>query len=298
MWFDDNAEEAVTFYTSIFENSQTGKTTRYDADSAKVSGQPEDSVLTIDFTLEGYQLIALNGGPAFQFTPAISFLVMCDNPEKVDQLWQKLNEGGTALMELGSYPFSERYGWVQDRFGLSWQLMFAGDREIKQVITPTLMFVGDMAGKAEDAIALYTSVFDDSRIENVMRYEAGEEPDVAGTIKHASFQLAGEYFAAMDSAHKHEFTFTEAISLMVNCADQEEVDNYWSSLSAVPEAEQCGWLKDKYGVSWQIVPVVLDELLSDPDPTKASATMRAMLAMHKLNIAELQRAHDDAGVSN
>src|SRR5687768_15485338 len=132
LWFDDNAEEAVKFYASIFENSQTGKTTRYDADSAKVSGQPEGSVLTIDFTLEGYQLLALNGGPAFQFTPAISFLVMCDSPEKVDQLWQKLSEDGTALMELGSYPFSERYGWVQDGFGLSWQLMFAGDREIKQ----------------------------------------------------------------------------------------------------------------------------------------------------------------------
>jgi predicted 3-demethylubiquinone-9 3-methyltransferase (glyoxalase superfamily) len=293
LWFDDNAEEAVRFYTSVFDNSRTNKTARYDSEGAKVSGQPEGSVLTVEFELEGYRFIALNGGPVFSFTPAISFMVACDTKEKVDRLWTTLSEGGTELMALDTYPFSERYGWVQDKYGLSWQIMFMGDREIKQLITPTLMYVGDMAGKAEEAIGLYTGLFDDSKIENVMRYDAGEEPDKEGTIKHASFQLAGEYFAAMDSAHEHNFTFTEAISLMVNCDTQEEIDKYWQALSYVPESEQCGWLKDKFGVSWQIVPRVLNELLADSDPVKAKAAMKAMLAMHKLDIAELQRAHDE-----
>jgi predicted 3-demethylubiquinone-9 3-methyltransferase (glyoxalase superfamily) len=294
LWFDNNTEEAVNFYTSIFENSRIGNTARYDAESAKVSGQPEGAVLTIEFWLEGYQFLALNGGPAFHFTPATSFMVACETKDRVDQLWQKLSEGGQALMELGSYPFSERYGWVQDKYGVSWQIMFVGDMEIKQTITPTLMYVGDMAGKAEEAIALYTGLFDDSKIENVMRYEAGEDPDKEGTIKHASFQLAGQYFAAMDSAHEHEFTFTEAISLMVYCDDQAEIDKYWNALSAVPEAEQCGWLKDKFGVSWQITPKILDEWLADPNPAKARATMKVMLSQHKLDIAELQRAHDES----
>lgn len=293
LWFDNNTEEAVAFYASIFENSRVGNTAHYDAESAKVSGQPEGSVLTIEFWLEGYQFLALNGGPAFHFTPAISFLVACESKEKVDQLWQKLSDGGQALMELGSYPFSEHYGWVQDKYGVSWQLMFAGDIEIKQTITPTLMYVGDMAGKAEEAIALYTGLFDDSKVGNVMRYEAGEDPDKEGTIKHASFQLAGEQFAAMDSAQDHKFSFTEAISLMVYCDDQAEIDKYWSALSAVPEAEQCGWLKDKFGVSWQITPKILDEWLADPNPVKAQATMKVMLSQHKLDIAELQRAHDE-----
>jgi predicted 3-demethylubiquinone-9 3-methyltransferase (glyoxalase superfamily) len=294
LWFDNNTEEAVDFYASIFENSRIGKTARYDAESAKVSGQSEGSVLTIEFWLEGYQFLALNGGPAFHFTPAISFLVACETKEKVDQLWQQLSEGGESLMELGSYPFSEHYGWVQDKYGISWQLMFAGDVEINQTITPTLMYVGDMAGKAEEAIGLYTGLFDNSKIDNVMRYEAGEDPDKEGTIKHASFQLAGEYFGAMDSAQDHKFDFTEAISLMVYCDDQEEIDKYWDGLSAVPEAEQCGWLKDKFGVSWQITPRILDEWLADPSIAKAQATMKVMLSQHKLNIAELQRAHDEA----
>jgi len=271
-----------------------GRVARYDSEGAKVSGQPEDSVLTIEFKVEGYEFIALNGGPVFHFTPAISFMVACDSKEKVNRLWQKLSEGGKALMELDSYPFGERYGWVQDKYGLSWQLMFAGDVEIKQTITPTLMYVGDVAGKAEEAIGLYTGVFDDAKIDSVMRYEAGEEPDKEGTIKHVSFQLAGEQFAAMDSAYEHEFNFTEAISLMVYCDDQAEIDKYWQALSYVPEAEQCGWLKDKYGVSWQVTPRMLDNLLADANPAKARAAMKAMLSMHKLDIAELQRAYDEA----
>lgn len=150
LWFETKAEEAANFYVSLFKNSKIGKIARYDEASAKVSGQPAGSVLTVEFELDGQKFLGLNGGPVFQFSPAISFIV--------------------------------------------------------------------------------------------------------------------------------------------DCKDQAEVDYYWNALSADPTFEQCGWLKDKYGVAWQIVPKILNELLSDPDPAKAKRAMEAMLKMHKLDVAELEKA--------
>ncbi|KKW20046.1 MAG: 3-demethylubiquinone-9 3-methyltransferase [Parcubacteria group bacterium GW2011_GWA2_51_10] len=292
LWFDDKAEEAANLYTSLFDNSRVGVTTRYDENAAKVSGRPAGSVMTIEFELAGQKFVGLNGGPIFKFTPAISFLVACDTREEVDTLWKKLSEGGSVLMELGEYPFSKRYTWLADKYGLSWQIMFAGEKEIKQKITPTLMFVGAVAGQAEDAMSFYVSTFKDpgSKIGEIDRYGKGEEGDKEGTIRHASFELFGQEFGIMDSAHKHNFTFSEAISFSVDCKGQDEVDYFWKKLSAVPAAEQCGWLKDKFGLSWQIVPTILLKLLSDPDKEKAGRAMKAMLKMKKIEIAELEQA--------
>ena len=194
-------------------------------------------------------------------------------------------------MELGEYPFSERYGWVQDRYGLSWQVMFMGGHKIKQKITPTLMFVGKQYGKAEEAINFYASVFHNAKVGDILRYSKGEEPDREGTIKHAAFMLEGQEFAAMDSAHVHNFAFNEAISFMVHCETQEEIDYYWGKLSADPKAEQCGWLKDKYGVSWQIVPTVMDEMLKDKDEEKLARVTEAFLKMKKFDIEVLLKAY-------
>lgn len=212
----------------------------------------------------------------------------------MDALWAKLSEGGKVMMDLGTYPFSERYGWTEDKYGLSWQVMFVGPGKVKQKITPALMFVGQQCGKAEEAMMLYTSLFSNSKIGDIMRHGKNEDPDKDGTIKYATFTLAGQDFAAMDSAHAHAFSFTEAVSFLVNCKTQEEIDAYWEKLSSVPESEQCGWLKDRFGVSWQIVPTVLSELLGDEDPVKASRVMKAMLNMKKLNIAALEKARDQA----
>jgi predicted 3-demethylubiquinone-9 3-methyltransferase (glyoxalase superfamily) len=195
-------------------------------------------------------------------------------------------------MELGESPFSQRYGWTADKFGLSWQIMLAGDHDIKQRITPMLLFVGDVCGKAEEAIRLYASVFRRSEVGDIVRYDQGEEPDQKGTIKLASFTLEGQKFAAMDSAHAHAFAFNEAVSFMVHCDSQEDIDYYWSKLSAVPAAEQCGWLKDRYGVSWQIVPTIMDEMLQSNDAKKIAQVTEAFLKMKKFDIATLQRAYE------
>lgn len=285
LWFDNQAKEAAELYTSAFENSAVKNvSTIHDTPSG------EADIVTID--LAGQEFILLSAGPLFKFTPAVSFLIACDSKEEAEAFWSKLSEGGTALMELGKYPFSETYGWTTDRYGLSWQVMAMGDRTINQKITPTLMFVGDVAGKAEDAINFYASVFDESKIGNIMRYEVGEDPDTAGTIKHAAFTLEGQEFAAMDSAHEHAFGFNEAVSLMVYCENQHEIDHYWDKLSAHPQSEQCGWLKDKYGLSWQIVPTAMNKMLESQDSAAVARVTESFLKMKKFDLGQLQKAYD------
>jgi predicted 3-demethylubiquinone-9 3-methyltransferase (glyoxalase superfamily) len=201
-------------------------------------------------------------------------------------LWQKLSDGGKVLMALDKYPFSEHYGWVQDKYGLSWQLMLSkpeGDWRPK--IVPSIMFIGDNVGKAEEARDFYLSVFKNSKKGNTFPYEQADNlSEAAGNIAYEDFQLLGEWFAAMDSSFDHKFELNEAVSFIINCEDQAEIDYYWEKLSAVPESEQCGWCKDKYGVSWQIIPKNMGELINTP------AAMNAMMKMKKIDIVKLQQA--------
>jgi predicted 3-demethylubiquinone-9 3-methyltransferase (glyoxalase superfamily) len=254
------------------------------------------------FTVEllGQEFTLINAGPLFKFNPSVSFLVPCITKEEVDSSWKELSRGGTVLMELAEYPFSEKYGWTQDKYGVSWQVMLMGgggegEQKIKQRIIPTLMFVGKQCGKAEEAINFYASVFDNARVGDILHYSKGEEPDKEGTVKHAAFILEGQEFAAMDSARGHKFAFNEAISLMVHCQTQNEIDRYWEKLSADPKAEQCGWLKDKYGLSWQIVPNLMDEMLTednDRNKNKIARVTEAFLQMKKLDITKLKMAYE------
>ena len=285
LWFDNNAEEAAKFYTSIFKDSKLKNVTT-------LHNTPSGTVEIFTVEVLGQEFTLINAGPLFKFNPSVSFLVACSTKEEVDGLWKKLSEGGTALMDLGEYPFSEKYGWMQDKYGLSWQIMFMGDHKIKHRIIPTLMFVGKQYGKAEEAINFYSSVFGNARVGDILRYSKGEEPDKEGTVKHASFRLEDQDFAAMDSAREHNFAFNEAISFMVHCNTQKEIDYYWEKLSAYPEAEQCGWLKDKYGLSWQIVPNIMDEMLKVNDEKKIARVTEAFLQMKKLDIAKLKEAYD------
>ncbi|OHD53960.1 MAG: hypothetical protein A2Y33_12375 [Spirochaetes bacterium GWF1_51_8] len=285
LWYDKEAKQAAELYTSVFKDSKViSSSTIHDTPSG------DADILTIE--LQGQQFMMINAGPYFKFNPSISFLVACDTEEEVDFLWNKLADGGSVLMELGEYPFSKRYGWTTDKYGLSWQLMSADGRKIDQKITPTLLFVGAVAGRAEEAINFYGSVFRSFQTGGIMRYEKGEGPDKAGTIKHAEFSLEGMKFAAMDSALDHRFAFNEAISFIVNCDTQAEIDYYWDKLSADPSAEQCGWLKDKFGVSWQIVPSAMDEMLRGNDKERIARVTEAFLKMKKFDIAELRKAYE------
>ncbi|WP_327323882.1 VOC family protein [Streptomyces sp. NBC_01210] len=153
-----------------------------------------------------------------------------------------------------------------------------------QKITTFLWF----DNQAEEAAQHYTSIFDDSRVTDVQRYgEAG--PGEPGTAMIVTFELAGQKFIALNGGP--QFTFNEAISLYVDCASQEEVDELWAKLSAGGEEGPCGWLKDKFGLSWQIIPKALTELLSDPDPVKSQQVMKAMLGMQKIDVQGLKDAY-------
>jgi predicted 3-demethylubiquinone-9 3-methyltransferase (glyoxalase superfamily) len=283
LWFDNQAEDAMKFYVSVFKNSSTGSISRY----PKGSPYPEGSVMAANFSLEGLDFIALNAGPEFTFNPSISFFVSCTTVAEIDLLWTRLSEGGKVFMEFQKYPFSEKFGWLSDKFGISWQLNLGGD---ESRITPFLMFVGDQAGKAEQAANFYVSLFGNSRIVRMEHFGAGRG-EIEGSVMHGRFLLEGQDFMVMDSSGPHDFSFNPAISLSVDCQTQEEVDGLWNRLCERGRPSQCGWLSDEYGVSWQIVPRVLSRLLGDPDPAKAGRVMETMMKMSKIDIGALERAY-------
>lgn len=284
LWYDKEAKEAAQFYTSIFEDSKIKNV-------YTLRGTPSGDTDVVSIELFGQEFTLISAGPFFKFNPSVSFLVACRSKEEVDAYYNHLSAGGSVLMELGSYPFSERYAWIADKYGLSWQLMAVGEHQIKQKIVPKVMFTGKLAGKAEEAIKFYVSIFHNSSVGAIARYAKGQEPDKEGTVLTALYTLEGEEFAVMDSAHPHNFTFNEAISLIVHCKDQQEIDYYWDKLSADPKAEICGWLKDKYGFSWQIVPNRMNEMLRQGDEKQIARVTEAFLKMKKLDIAALEKAY-------
>lgn len=271
LWFNGNAKEAAEFYTSVFKNSEITSENQY---------------VTV-FESLGQKFMCLNAGPEFTFNPCISFFVVCETEEETDRIWNSLVKGGEVLMALDKYDWSPKYGWLQDRFGVSWQLGFGKIEDVGQKFTPSLLFTGSQNGRAEDAINYYTSIFKNSKIEGVMKYAEGMG-DTVGNIAHAQFRLNDQVFMAMDSSLMHQFSFNEAISLVVDCNDQEEIDYFWNSLTKDGEESQCGWLKDKFGVSWQIVPSILDELMNDP--SRSQRVVDAFLKMKKFDIEKLVTA--------
>jgi predicted 3-demethylubiquinone-9 3-methyltransferase (glyoxalase superfamily) len=298
LWFDKEAKEAAEFYTSLFPDSRVTNVTTLEQ-------TPSGDADIVTFELWNQKFMAISAGPLFKFNPSISFMVNFDPllfrssetrekdaREQIDMVWNKLADGGTVLMPIDKYPFSDRYGWIQDKYGLSWQLILTNSEgEPKPPIIPSIMFVGSKCGKAEEAINFYLSVFKNSKPGTIYHYGKDQQPDKEGTVMFADFMLEQKWFAAMDSAHEHKFDFNEAVSLLVSCEDQEEIDYYWQKLSAAPEAEQCGWLKDKYGISWQISSAEMEEMLSKGTREQINRVTQAFMPMKKLDIATLKEAY-------
>jgi predicted 3-demethylubiquinone-9 3-methyltransferase (glyoxalase superfamily) len=291
LWFDTQAMDAANFYASVFKNAKVKSSNKYSDEGAAGAGMPQGSIMAVVFELEGQEFTALNGGPIFKISPSISFIVNCRTQEKIDELWSRLAEGGKVFMELNKYPFSERYGWIEDKFGVSWQLILS---EETPIVVPSLLFTGNQKGKAEEAINYYMSLFRMSSVDRVMHYEAGE-PGPEGMVKYASFTINGQKFAAMDSGNDVPHRFSPAISFVINCDTQDQIDYYWDHLTEGGDinAQQCGWLQDKYGLSWQIIPAELGLLLSDPE--KSGLVMSKMLKMKKLDLNILKSAFSGSG---
>jgi predicted 3-demethylubiquinone-9 3-methyltransferase (glyoxalase superfamily) len=291
LWFDTQAKEAAELYTSLFPDSEIRS-------AAVLRDTPSGDAQTVSFTIAGYEVMAISAGPYFTINPSVSFMLnydpsmMDDAEQKLRTAWAALTDGGSVLVPLGKYPYSELFGWVQDRYGVCWELILTDPAgEDRPFLIPSLMFVGDVCGKAEEATDFYLDVFGNSRRGTLSRYGEGQAPDQEGTVNFTDFQLEGQWFTAMDSAQPHQFTFNEGVSLMVNCETQDEIDEYWDKLSAVPEAEQCGWCKDKYGVSWQIVPKRMSEMMANGSPAQIDRVTQAFLPMKKFDLQVLVEAY-------
>ena len=192
--------------------------------------------------------------------------------------------GGGVMMELGEYPHSARYAWIRDRFGVTWQLMLTNPSgEDRPFLTPSFMFGGANQDKAREATDFWISVIDASARGALVEYDHG-------AVMFTDFRLADEWFAAMDSAVPQDTTFNEGISLLVEAEPGAELDRLWNELSSDPAAEQCGWCKDRWGLSWQITPRVLSEGIADPDPAVAKRVFEAMMTMRKIDVAAIEAA--------
>lgn len=298
IWCNRDAEQAGAFYEAVFPGAASAVEARYPAEGLldfqrDFAGEPLVVALQIPDPrgTETTRLTLINAGAEFSPNPSISFMLnfdplMFDGGEeaaraRLDLLWRGLSDGGRELMPLGEYPFSKRYGWVQDRFGVSWQVMLtdpSGDP--RPFIVPSLMFGGAAQNRAGEAIDFYVSVFDDAEAGGRFPYGAQTGPATPEALMFGEFRIGEQWFAAMDSGVEQDFSFTCGVSLEVQCADQAEIDRLWEALSAVPEAEQCGWLADRFGVSWQIVPANMGELMERP------GAYARMMEMKKIVIAD------------
>lgn len=280
LWYDKEAKEAAMFYISLFDHSSL-------VNATTIEGTPSGEAEIIRFEIAGQPFSAISAGPYFKFNPSISLMVACNSIEEVDVIWNVLSDGGLVLMALGEYPFSRKYGWIQDRFGLSWQLIINDSLQTTQKIMPNMLFSNDSCGKAEEAVKYYVDVFKNSAVKMISKYGKGEAKSLEAKVNYSEFNLNGYNLSAMDNAFDVDFSFNEAFSFIISCDDQSEIDYYWEKLSAVPVAEQCGWLKDRFGVSWQIIPSNLDDLLLNGSQEEKKTMTEAFLKMKKINIDAL-----------
>ncbi|MBS0246042.1 MAG: VOC family protein [Proteobacteria bacterium] len=278
LWFENQADEAAEFYCSVFKTSRIGRTAYYPDAGQDVHGKPEKSVLTVEFELEGMPFTALNAGPLFKFNEAISLQVRCQTQEEIDGYRRALTAGGQ----------DGRGGWLKDKYGLSWQIVRAPTSLGARRIVPCLWF--DTQG--EDAARFYCSVFKNSKLGGISRYsDAGKEVHgkEAGSVMVVEFELEGNPFITLNGGP--QFKFNEAISIQVPCKTQEEIDYYWTALTADGGQEsQCGWLKDKFGLSWQVFPDFMGDILAGPDRAAAARVMGAFMKMKKFDMAAIEKA--------
>lgn len=300
IWFNGNAEQGGEFYARAFGDvgveASTTVDARYPSDGLLDFQQHmAGAALTVEVTIAGTRLTLINAGPEFRPNPSISFMLNFDplmfggddaaTRERIAALWAALAEGGKEMMGLGEYPFSPYYGWVEDRHGVSWQLMLTDpEGEPRPFIIPALMFDGESQNKAAEASDFYVSLFADSpggsAVGTRAPYGAPTGDASADALAFGEFRIGDQWFVGSDNGSGVDHPFSCGVSLLVECEDQAEIDRLWDALSAVGEAEQCGWLVDRYGVNWQIVPANLRELMRRPH------AYEHMMRMKKLVIDE------------
>ncbi len=270
LWFYNKAKAAAEFYVSVFPNSKIH----------------QDTGLVCSFEVMGTKLIGLNGGPKYKVNKAVSYFVYCGNGVNIDELYAQLKEGGEVLFPLDKYDWSPRYAWVQDKFGVNWQLDIEPINH-QQKIVPCLLFSKSDVGRVREALGHYLSRFPNSRA--LMEYpfppQAGKKE---GALLFAQVKLGDFILNLMSGRPDQGDAFSPGNSLVIECQNQAEIDLYWEALGKEGRYDMCGWLVDKFGHSWQVVPAVLPQLMADP--VKGPRVVQAFLKMQKFDIAALEKA--------
>lgn len=280
LWYDTEAKEAVAFYIELFGGKIDWTYTITDTPSG-------DSDL-IQFQLGDMTLAAISAGPYFKLNESMSLMVNVANKDEVTRLYQALSEGGRVLMPLGEYSFSPYYVWLEDRFGLSWQLSYAPDLDKPYQFDICLLFSQEQVGLAQPMLDYYKDKLPQASVGQLSYYGEGEAAVEAAKLNYAELLVAGQKMIVMDHGYGGEASFNESFSLMVYVDSQDELNFYYDLLSAVPEAEMCGWVKDQFGISWQIVPRILMEAYDTASPETVKAVNDAVLTMKRLDIATIQ----------
>jgi predicted 3-demethylubiquinone-9 3-methyltransferase (glyoxalase superfamily) len=264
LWFEYSAKEAVEFYCETFRNSFI----------------IESSELSVKFSLNNIEFVALNKSPNSTINDTISFSVYCGGEWEIERLYSVFSQGGEVIMPLGPYPFARKYAWVKDKFGVSWQLDVDPINN-PQNIVPSVMFVNDHAPKLKEAINFYHGIFP----KPMMLFEVAYPPEIhmpEGCLRFAQHKLNGYIFNFMSNHERQESESNESVSFTVWCKDQEDINHYWNALnSKASKIGKFGWLQDKYGLWWQILPNNLGALLKDKE------NLQKLMQMEKINLADL-----------
>jgi len=286
LWFDTQALEAAELYVSLFDNSKILNTTT-------LNDTPSGDAQTVSFQLAGIEFAAISAGPFFAFNSSISLMVACESKEEVNRLYDTLIKDGSELMPLDAYDFSGWYAWISDKYGLNWQIMLVEDIHAHKKIRPSVLFSMEVCGRTQEAMDYYSGVFSDSSVGFVNSYLEGQAADQRAKINYAELVILDLDMVLMDHGYGGDATFNEAISFMIQCDDQKEIDYYWEKLSFVPEAEACGWVKDQFGLSWQIIPSSMGALLSEGTEAEIGRVTKAFLKMKKFDIIALESARKE-----
>lgn len=280
LWYDTEAKEAVAFYVELFGGKIDWTYTITDTPSG-------DSDL-IQFQLGDMTLAAISAGPYFKLNESMSLMVNVASKDEVTRLYQALSEGGRVLMPLGEYPFSPYYVWLEDRFGLSWQLSYTPDLDKPYQFDICLLFSQEQVGLAQPMLDYYKDKLPQASVGQLSYYGEGEAAVETAKLNYAELLVAGQKMIVMDHGYGGEASFNEAFSLMVYVDSQDELNFYYDLLSAVPEAEMCGWVKDQFGISWQIVPRMLMEAYDTASPETVKAVNDAVLQMRRLDFDQIK----------
>jgi predicted 3-demethylubiquinone-9 3-methyltransferase (glyoxalase superfamily) len=269
LWFDNQGAEAAKWYVSLFD----GTSILY-----------QNQVIT-EISIEGTKLMMINGGKHYSPTSAMSnFVYFGGNHEKFERIYHALLDGGQILMPMDAYDWSSKYAWVKDKFGINWQ-MDIDEINHRQKLVPSLLFVNQRNHNVKEALSYYISVFEQSTMLMEWPYPESEASMPAGTLLFGQAKLGNTIINAMSSTLHHDYDFTPGNSLVIVCENQDEIDYYWKALGAEGQELMCGWLTDRFGLTWQIFPRILSDLMNDPERGPKAST--ALRQMKKIVIAKL-----------